>query len=100
MWGKYRLGIAYPPIDLENLFLLSLLYMIKECVMDQQKNETQQGKRPFPWRAYGYLAGVLFLGVSVGLLLYPYLTYPAIGSFVLLGMGILLIALTAPLLRK
>lgn len=68
--------------------------------MEQQKNDSQQGKRPLTWRAYGYLAGILFLGMNAGLLLYPYLKYPAVVAFALLGIGILLLAVTAPLLRK
>lgn len=68
--------------------------------MDQQKDEKEQGKRPFPWRGYGYLAGILFLGMNVGLLLYPYLKYPTIVAFALLGIGLVLLAVTAPLLRK
>lgn len=68
--------------------------------MDQRKNEREEGKRPLTWRAYGYLAGVLFLGMNVGLLLYPSLKYPAVVAFGLLGIGLVLIAVTAPLLHK
>ena len=49
-------------------------------------------------RNYGYMAAILILGISIGLLLYPLLTYPAIWQWVLLGISIVLIALCAPLL--
>ena len=51
-------------------------------------------------RNYGYMAAILILGISIGLLLYPLLTYPAIWQWALLGISIVLIALCAPLLGK
>ena len=51
-------------------------------------------------RTYGYLTAILILGISIGLLLYPLLTYPAIWQWVLLGISIVLIALCAPLLGE
>ena len=51
-------------------------------------------------RNYGYMAAILILGISIGLLLYPLLTYPAIWQWVLLGISIVLIALCAPLLGE
>jgi hypothetical protein len=51
-------------------------------------------------RSYGYLAAILILGISIGLLLYPLLTYPAIWQWVLIGISLVLIALCAPFLGK
>ena len=48
-------------------------------------------------RTYGYLTAILILGISIGLLLYPLLTYPAIWQWALLGISIVLMALSAPL---
>ncbi len=51
-------------------------------------------------RSYGYLTGILMLGISIGLLLYPLLTYPAIWRWALIGVSIVLMAACAPLLGK
>lgn len=72
--------------------------------MTKQNLEHQSSGRPstpeITWRTFGYLAAILFLGVSMGLLLYPLLPYQAVAAWALLGIAILLLALTAPLLRK
>lgn len=68
--------------------------------MDQRKNEREEGKRPFPWRMIVYMVGIVLVGHSMGLLLYPYLKYPSIVAYALLGIGLVLLAITAPLLHK
>lgn len=52
------------------------------------------------WRSFGYLGAILLWGMSMGLLLHPMLTYPAVVSWAILGSVMLLIALTAPLFSK
>jgi len=72
--------------------------------MEQKNLEQQPVERPLSfdmsWRSFGYLGAILLLGVVFGLLLYPLLPYPALAGFVLLGLAIVLIALTAPLFRN
>lgn len=52
------------------------------------------------WRTFGYLGAILLLGMAMGLLLYPMVMYPSVVSYGMMGVAILLIALTAPLFRK
>ncbi len=70
----------------------------------KQQNLDQDTKKTvtieITWRTFGYLGMILVLGIAIGLLLYPLLTYPAIGAYVALGLALLLMALTALLLRK
>ena len=68
--------------------------MVRKGLPQDRKNNRSS------WRAYGYLAAVLLLGVAVGLLLYPLLTYPEIWRWVFLGGSILLLILTAPFLQR
>ena len=70
----------------------------------EQKNLEQKSTKTFTveitWRTFGYLGAILLLGVAMGLLSYPMLTYPVVGAYVIMGIAILLIAVTAPLFRK
>ncbi|WP_420645310.1 hypothetical protein [Candidatus Leptofilum sp.] len=63
-----------------------------------QKNENSRSSLSF--RDYGYLIAMIILGISIGLLLYPRLTNPAIWQWGAAGLSIVLMALTAPALRK
>lgn len=51
-------------------------------------------------RDLGYLAAMIILGISIGLLLYPVLAYPAIWQWGVLLLSLVLMALTAPALRR
>lgn len=51
-------------------------------------------------RDYGFMVAMIVLGISIGLLLYPALDFPAIWQFAAAGLSIILMALTAPALRK
>lgn len=53
----------------------------------------------FP-RDLGYLIALIILGISIGLLLYPALQYPAIWQWGAGLLSLILMALTAPALRK
>jgi hypothetical protein len=70
----------------------------------EQQNLEQKSTKTFTveitWRTFGYLGAILLLGVAMGLLLYPMVTYPSVVSYGMMGIAILLIALTAPLFRK
>ena len=52
------------------------------------------------FRDYGYLLAMTILGISIGLLLYPSLSHPAVWQWVTAVLSIVLMALTAPALRK
>jgi hypothetical protein len=51
-------------------------------------------------RDLGYLTAMIILGISIGLLLYPALQYPAIWQWGAGLLSLILMALTAPALRK
>ena len=51
-------------------------------------------------RDLGYLAAMIILGIAIGLLLYPALSYPAIWQWGALLLSVILMALTAPALRR
>ncbi len=51
-------------------------------------------------RTYGFMAVMLLIGISIGLLLYPLIVYPAIWSWVILGISIVLLAITSLSLRR
>ena len=55
---------------------------------------------PLTARDIGYLIAMTILGISIGLLLYPSLSHPAIWQWVTAVLSIVLMALTAPALRK
>lgn len=63
------------------------------------EEKTKDNPGPTTLFTYGYLAAMIILGVSIGLLLYPLLRYPAIWQWGTVGLSLLLIALTAPALR-
>lgn len=51
-------------------------------------------------RDHGYLLAMIILGISIGLLLYPLLQYPAVWQWGAVFLSVVLMALTAPALRK
>ncbi len=51
-------------------------------------------------RDFGYLVAMITLGISIGLLLYPALSYPAIWQWGALFLSVVLMAITAPALRR
>lgn len=51
-------------------------------------------------RDLGYLVAMIILGISIGLLLYPALSYPAIWQWGALFLSVVLMAITAPALRR
>lgn len=55
---------------------------------------------PLTVRDYGYLIAMTILGISIGLLLYPSLRYPAVWQWATAVLSIILMVLTMPALRK
>lgn len=51
-------------------------------------------------RDYGYLVAMIILGISIGLLLYPVLRYPAIWQWGAALLSVVIMALTAPALYR
>ncbi|WP_420627379.1 hypothetical protein [Candidatus Leptofilum sp.] len=51
-------------------------------------------------RDFGYLIAMMILGISIGLLLYPALSYPAVWQWGAAFLAVILMALTAPALRR
>lgn len=60
----------------------------------------ENSRAHFSLRDFGYLAAMIVLGISIGLLLYPALRYPGIWQWGAVVLSVVLIALTAPALRK
>lgn len=60
----------------------------------------ENGRSQLSTRDLGYLAAMIILGISIGLLLYPVLTYPAIWQWGAALLSVVLMALTAPALRR
>ena len=70
-----------------------------------QKNEPEQSEKrtvtvEISWRTVGYLTAVFLFIFVLGMQTYPLVPYPALVAFALLGIGALLLAITAPLMRK
>ena len=62
-----------------------------------EKRTSQNGSLNI--RSYGYLIAMIILGISIGLLLYPTLRFPAIWQWGTLGLSLVVMLLTAPALR-
>jgi hypothetical protein len=63
------------------------------------EKETKDNSSP-TLLTYGYLLAMIVLGISIGLLLYPLLRYPAVWQWGAVGLSLLLMAFTAPALRQ
>ena len=65
-----------------------------------EQSETRAITIELTWRAIAYLGGMFLLIFSFGMATYPLLPYASIWGFLLTGSGILLVLVTAPLVRK
>lgn len=70
-----------------------------------QKNQSENSKKriitiEWSWRSAGYLGAIFLLIFAFGMQTALILPYAPTWAFVFLGVGLVLLAVTAPLLRK